>query len=430
MSETAISLSDIPEGVELEDYMAALFQASGYFVEKSLVKSDPADLLELDIFATHYEDDQIFRRLIEVKGGKWGYSDLFKVLGWMKYLNLEHGSFLVSKWNGRQEAPRHMKDFGLDVIAFEDFGVAPDLFESSGYGSIHGTELLDIWRHSYSVERKLVETNLIKSRQGSPGASEANEYYKLINHGTFFATSPEESLLMLYGAYKSHPRLTLGYAMELDGGTFDANAASTVSQSLWNALYKGMHFDLQASMYFEHRARISIIKAAVDYVIENREEGGYLLNKDGSIEWRGILYQTLPSSFHDGVEWLRAQSNFQRFPIFWQQFMWSWGGFYLENLKDREFDMMGRCAGLTKDEVQVALEAFDRFFPTGEWIVKRGSTDLRTVNMTPVVFQGIGAHRRRVEYGLEGGFSRIEHSSIYTPADLTLRNNCTVNFLS
>ncbi len=69
MSRRVVELPDIPgAGEELEDYVAALFQASGHFVEKQLVESDPADLLELDIVSTDYTHDEAVRQLIEVKG--------------------------------------------------------------------------------------------------------------------------------------------------------------------------------------------------------------------------------------------------------------------------------------------------------------------------------------------------------------------------
>ncbi|WP_028813591.1 hypothetical protein [Streptomyces flavidovirens] len=75
MSKRVVKLPDIPgAGEELEDYIAALFQASGHFVEKQIVESDPADLLELDIVTTDYAGEQASRRLIEVKGGKGGRS--------------------------------------------------------------------------------------------------------------------------------------------------------------------------------------------------------------------------------------------------------------------------------------------------------------------------------------------------------------------
>lgn len=116
MSKKVVKLPDIPgAGEELEDYIAALFQASGHFVEKQIVESDPADLLELDIFVTDYAPEKAVQRLVEVKGGKWGFTDLFKVVGWMRYLDLQHGAFFITRWEDRESAPRKMEPLGLDV---------------------------------------------------------------------------------------------------------------------------------------------------------------------------------------------------------------------------------------------------------------------------------------------------------------------------
>ncbi|MFD5891708.1 hypothetical protein ACFWHQ_37905 [Streptomyces sp. NPDC060334] len=72
MGNKVVTLPESPKGEELEDYIAALFQASGNFVEKQIIERDPADILELDIFSTNYGPEQAVRRLIEVKSGRWG----------------------------------------------------------------------------------------------------------------------------------------------------------------------------------------------------------------------------------------------------------------------------------------------------------------------------------------------------------------------
>src|SRR5688572_33375598 len=95
-----VTLNPIPgPGTDLEHYVAALFQASGHYVEKSVIHRDPpAELLELDIVATDYFVDPVRSTLVEAKGGKqWGYPDLFKMLGWMRYLNdMSHATMFVS----------------------------------------------------------------------------------------------------------------------------------------------------------------------------------------------------------------------------------------------------------------------------------------------------------------------------------------------
>lgn len=425
-----VSLPEIPgAGDELEDYVAALFQASGYFVEKQIVESDPADLLELDIVVTDYEPEELTKRLVEVKGGGWGYTDLFKVVGWMKYLELERGAFFITKWDGRDKAPNRMSPLGLDIICFDDYASAPNRFEESGFGSFVEPGSIDLWRHSYGVERKLVRLILARARAGTAGAREAKRYHRLINSGTFFARTPEESLAMLYEAYMSHPKLTLGYALELDGGAFDPLSPSINSVSYAAAMRNGAYPDVQACMYFEHRARLSILKAAVDYAIANPDGPPSLVSEDGRMLFRGLTYHSLPDSFQHGMDWLRRQPNFRRYATFWQQFLWGWGGFFLEDRQDLEFEWMSAYSGIPVGEIPIALEAFDRFFPTDGWMVTAGPTDIHMVKMVPLVFQGIGAHHRRAQYDLGNKIAGLNAKSPYTHSDLAKRINCTVDFL-
>ncbi|MFC9616590.1 hypothetical protein [Streptomyces sp. NPDC056938] len=435
MGKKVVTLPDIPgAGDDLEDYVAALFQAAGHFVEKKIIERAPADLLELDIFVTDYTREPLMQRLIEVKGGKWGYTDLFKVVGWMRYLELEQGAFFVTRWDDRGSAPDKMAPLGLDVVCFDDFGTAPQCFEEKGFGSFVERDLIDLWRHSYSAERKLVKSVIDQAKAGDEGAEAAKAYQRQINDGTFFARTPEESLAMLYEAYAEHPRLTLGYARELDGHGFDPHSASADSASYRAALYEGKHPELQASMYFEHRARLAILKAAVDYALAHPDGPAELTtSEDGKFFFfRGLTYHALPTTFHDGMAWLREQPTFRRYATFWQQFLWGWGGFYLEDRTDREFGWMSRYSGIPTAEIPTALEAFDRFFPSvgGSWFSTPGWTDIHMLKMVPMIFQGIGAHHRRIEYGLGRSLTKLVPSRQYTQSDLVKRINCAVDFLA
>lgn len=431
MTNKVVTLPDIPgAGEELEDYIAALFQASGHFVEKQIVESDPADLLELDIVTTDYARDEAVRRLTEVKGGKWGYNELFKVVGLMQYLKIQHGAFFHTRWDDRKTAPSRMEPLGLDVVCFDDFKVAPEHFEEKGFGTCAEPDLIELWRHSYGAERKLVRLIHERAKNGEEGARAAKAYHRQINNGTFFARAPEESLAMLYEAYVEHPKLTRGYAQELDGGTFDPQSASATSAS-YTAMLKGEYPELQACTYFEHRARLSILKAAVDYALTHPDGAPEMgMSEDGK-KWsfQGLTYHALPTTFHGGMTWLREQPNFRRYATFWQQLLWGWGGFYLDDREEQEFAWMSKYSGIPAGEIPTALEAFDRFFPIQDgWFVTAGTTDVRMVKLVPWIFQGIGAHHRRVQYG-QPDLSALNLSSWFTLPDLAKRINCAVDFL-
>ncbi|MFI5534606.1 hypothetical protein ACIA8O_39335 [Kitasatospora sp. NPDC051853] len=434
MSKKVVELPEIPgAGEELEDYIAALFQASGHFVEKQIVESDPADLLELDIVTTDYAHEQATRRLIEVKGGKWGYTDLFKVVGWMRYLKIQHGAFFHTRWDDRETAPTRMTPLGLEVVCFEDFQAAPEHFSEKGFGTFVEPKLIALWRFSYGVERRFVHLIHERAKKGEQGARSAKTYHRQINNGTFLARAPEESAAMLYEAYQEHPQLTRGYAHELDGGTFDPQSAPASSPS-YEAMLNGKYPELQACTYLEHRARLAILKAAVDYALTHPDGAPeFRLSEDREVFiFQGLTYHALPSTFHRGMEWLREQPNFRRYATFWQQFLWGWGGFYLEDRKEQEFKWMSKYSGIPADEIPIALEAFDHFFPISSgWFVTAGATDVRMVKLVPLIFQGLGAHHRRLQYDLidQPNLSALNPSSWYTLNDLHKRIGCAVDFL-
>lgn len=429
----SVQLNEIPEaGHELEDYIAALFQASGYFVEKNLVQRDPTEILELDVVATDYTSTTPQSILAEVKGGKWGYPDAFKVVGWMRYLNLTRGAFCVKDtWdkNLAQVAER-MAPLGLSVVHFDDFSAASATFSGAGLGTVGASEVIPLWRYSYSVERRLTDLLLTKKKsepgKGAPAA--ALEYQRLVNDGIFFAPSELDQLDRLYAAYKEHPKLTLAAALEMEGHDFDPHIDPTRSEVLRDALREGKHPLLHACMYVEHRARLALLKAAVDYCCAYPD--GPPSSAGGGPNFHEALFSLLPETFRNGVEWLRQQPTFHRYALLWQQFLWGWGGFYLDDREAEEFAWMATYSGVPAAEVPVALEAFDRFFPTPNgWFDSPGWTYARRLKLMPMYFHGLGTYHRRSQYKLTKGLSGLNCRG-YTISDLATWNNAAVDFLS
>ncbi|MUK01321.1 hypothetical protein GM708_04910 [Vibrio cholerae] len=419
-----VKLPDIPSaGEQLEDFIAALFQASGQFVEKSVVEADPLDLLELDIVVTTYESSAFSRKLIEVKGGKWGYTDLFKVVGWMRYLGISEGAFFVTSWNDLEGAEARFEQLNLKLVRYSDFDGSASQFTQDGFGDFVEPGVIALWRHSYNLERNLMR-QIHTSAKTSEGGRALKKYHRLINNGTFFSRTPEESLSMLYEAFKEHPKVGLGCAQELDGVPYNPLTASVNSSSYREALYEGKHPLIQASMYIEHRARLAILKAAVDYALGHPQGPPSLAS--GKLDWGTLDFHVLPASFKDGLRWLMKQDNFARYAIFWQQFLWGWGGFYLKDRESTEFSWMSKYSGIPTSEIPIALQAFDRFFPGVEWFATPGNTSMHILKMTPWLFQGIGAHHRRAQYEITA-FSELK-SDGYTAGDLSKRINSLVEY--
>jgi hypothetical protein len=417
-----IALSRVPvAGRDLEDYVAGLFQAAGYFVEKNIRQRDVEEVLELDAVATSYAGLLPTSVLAEAKGGRWGFPDLFKVAGWMRYLGIARGGFFVK--DHPTAAPRdvsriHRKiaPLGVSLVDFGDFSDPGARFGEGGFG-VPGSQtsshdggsrpqapgtfdplLLEVWRYSYWAERALLE-RLREARRASPerrGPQEVLAYHDLVNDHVFFLHDAAERLRRLYDAYKAHPKLSAAVAGEIGGAAYAEVARPRRRgplgdiRPLAEAMYEGEHPSVQAAFYVEHRARLTILKAAIDLCC---------LAASGGLADRAAARATLgalPASFREGLRALRARPSFRRYALVWQVFLWGFGGFYLADREDEELGRLSHQTGVPRDEVADALRAFDDLFPLagGSWIVPVKNTPIRLARMMPFAFRGVGALQR------------------------------------
>lgn len=396
-----ISLPRVPEsGHELEDYVAGMFQAAGYFVEKNIRQRDVTDILELDAVATSYDGPVPIAVLAEAKGGKWGFPDIFKVAGWMAYLGIGLGGFFVKEPPGTstrdmEHIQRTIAPLGVSVVNLGDFSDAAARLGARGFRPFRDQALVDVWRLSYWVERTLVE-GLRAERRAHPdrrGAQEVIAYHDLINDHVFFLKNVAERLRRLYDGYRSHPKLAAALASEMVGGPYDARSrpplTEPASRVLTEAMYEGKHTALQACFYVEHRARLSILKAMIDLACL-ADTGAPVPTATREI-WSG-----LPATFREGLSALRAKPNYRRYALLWQVFLGGFGGFYLADREHEEFARLSEQTGVPIEEIGDGLRAFDTLFPLsrGPWIVPVRGTPIRVAKMVPAALRGVGAVQR------------------------------------
>ena len=407
-----IALSPVPHsGRELEDYVAGMFQAAGYFVEKNIRQRDVSDVLELDAVATSYDGLVPRSVLAEAKGGRWGFPDIFKVAGWMAYLGIERGGFFVKEGAGlgaRDVGRIHRKvaPLGVSLIDLGDFSDPSARLGEGGFRSLVSPLLLEVWRISFWVERTLLDKVRVE-RRAQPSRSGPQEvllYHDLVNDHVFFIKDVAERLRRIYAAYRSHPKLSAALAAELAGGPFvlDARTArrdATPGAPPWGrpgdrvlaeAMFEGKHPTIQGSFYVEHRARLSILKAAIDLAC--LAAAGQLPQRDAARE----AFAALPATFREGFRTLRSRPSFRRYAQLWQVFLWGLGGFYLVDREAEEFGWLSAQTGIPVDEIGEGLRAFDHLFPLGQgsWIAPVRGTTMRLAKMMPMAFRGVGAVQR------------------------------------
>jgi hypothetical protein len=419
------TLPDVPRGKELEDFVAALLQCTGYFIEKNI---EERNVLELDIVASTYDAKGPTRQLFEVKEGSAQFSDISKVLGWMKYLNIDRGAFVSA------QAPDKPLEFfvtrceqvGMKFVLIGDHENAASIFAEAGFGAAD-PGLHSIWRFSLWVERNLLE-GLRRFQHAHPEMEaplEALNYYRLINNGIFFTRDVVDRINLLYKAFQAHPHLTAAAAEELHGGTFDCGTIETQAPQMQAAFRHGRHILLQACMYLEHRARLSLLKAAVDYLSEG---GAVRENLDGTIRI-DFRVASLPQTFLQGLSRLRSQPSYQKYPLFWQAFLWGWGGLIVVDREEDDLIGLSEQTGMSPDEARTALSAFDWLFPIPNgWLYQMPTAAYRLTKLVPWPFQGLGAWQRLVRSG-QTEYSDLGLSGQYTGSDLANRHNSCVRLL-
>lgn len=398
-----ITLPDIPQSADaLEDYVAALFQSARFFVEKNIIERDShTEILELDVVGTSYDEDIPFSVLAEAKSGKWGFHDIFKVIGWMKYLQIPQGAFFVSE-TGKDPAfvERKMASLNLKFVYLDDFAKSTQQFEKAGFCGVSDSLLLKVWRYAYLIERKLIDRLRVHKNACSSceGPSTAMRYHNLINNGIFFVNEIQDRVSQLYKAYAEHPKLSCSVALEMDGEGFDPGGVCTGSTHFNDAVLHGKHDLIQACLYLEHRARLSILKTAIDWVCLSEQGCAPAIPGSGSMKASDWL---LPPSFREGLNRLKREPYFKRYALFWQVFLWGFGGFYLEDRKDIEFGWLAEQTGIPVEEIPKALQVLDVLFPlpTGSWLKQVGPTHCKIVKLVPAAFRGLGVNHRFWRYG-------------------------------
>jgi hypothetical protein len=426
------TLGKDPKNWELEDLVAAHFTSRGCYVETGVTERSPEDILELDIVWTDYRNEPPRGRPVEVKSGGWGLGEVFKFFGWTRYLGLEPGEFVFREaWAKADACLEHVKKgTGINFLYLPTPADATAHFNSLGLPDPHWEGLPDLWRFSFWAQRRLLTSlnQAVKQNVCPESAKTAKHYQKLINDAVFFIPDVRDRVGELLTAHLGHQELGASAAYELATGKVQFDGAPQTP--IFNrALYDGTHFPIQACLYLAHRARLNILKAVIDYWLA-RERGDIPKTR---IKLGDTLYDLtagrLSQAMAEGIDELSSAKSFRMFPVFWQVFLWSWGGFLLKDRLDQEYADLEKETGVPLEEISVALSAFDKFFPTpGGWFREPGNDSRRVLMLMPAAMRGIGALRRRVRLGVKE-YSEMGYTN-YTASRLNSDHNSGARLLN
>ena len=284
-------------------------------------------------------------------------------------------------------------------------------FKALGLPEPPWEKLTELWQYSFWAQRRLLQSlnEAIRNNICIESAKAAKEYYQLINGAMFFIPDARDQISELLSAHFDHKALAASAAYEIETGNIEFGSPPQTN-TFKNALFRGKYFPIQACLYLGHRARLYVLKSIV---------GFWLARERGEIKKTGIKFDDflvdltdgqLTQAMASGINELSSAKSFRLFPVFWQVFLWSWGGFLLENRLDEEYVILSQETGVPIDEISLALSAFDKLFPVnGGWFRTPTNNSRKVLTLMPAAMRGIGSFRRKlyknVEHYKELGYS-------------------------
>lgn len=431
----SVSLPKLPEGKEFEEYISAFFQCDGCYIERNIIEREVQEVLELDIITTDHRKTPPQITLLEVKSKGWGFADLFKVRGWMDYTGIEKGLFIAGEERQYMEFwQAKAKKLGIDLVAVPDLSKTREALSESVDSEAIGHADLLTWRFSYWVERNLLR-RLNRKKKSHPEVRRfkaLEEYYYEVSSGIFFTENIIDRLQQLYSAFQKNPRISAKCGNEVIGNPFEEEHESVPQELFQETYYKCRYNDIQISAFVEHRARLAILKNAVDYQLY--KEAGVGSKTESVQKILGVKFDRLdllPPSFKRGLQSISQDKYFHKYPVFWQWFMWVFGGFILKDYEEREYEVLSQRTGIPVDEIPHALHSYEKLFPCeGGWFNDLSpASRITTLNMFSAPFMGIGANYRRLLYTDTSNLKELKVSGMHTLRDLIKWNNLTIEVL-
>jgi hypothetical protein len=319
-------LPEMPKGGKFEEFVASFLQQPGRYVERQLREKEQRDVLELDVVLTDYSADDFETHVVEVKSGDWGFTDLFKLCGQMRYLEVETGH-VVALGDGSTTEADLMRSVGdklcISVQWVPAYSAAAGALEPlMPPGWAHESGVSELWRYSHWLDRCLTKrlVDLAKStpKRGPRVAREIDGDLQT----NLFSRDLLTRTAGLYASYRKARHLSARWCHEELGADFDTPPSEQIpAVSFRSAYYHDVEspHDLDIAAWIEHRMRVSILKNAVDYTLSRRT------GRRGSDEVRVVaggqrvrLAEALPQSFVDGVEEMSRRPWMHLYPVLWQ----------------------------------------------------------------------------------------------------------------
>lgn len=393
-----IRLPEKPEEQDYEDFVSSCLLSMGYYIEYRVeLKKESTQVLELDIVATPSDDNFNQRVLFEVKSKSFKlFNSVFKLLGQMHYLEINNGR-IVHKIHIDEQTNKVAREIGDEVaIRCCQFNNEIDSLDSLAPLCIDMSEtnrkaiVVSCWYGK--IAQRIGFAQLVK-RSKSENTNEllfqARKYYYSVQQ-SFFRKRPIKRVDSLYKAYQESPNLTGQFVEML------SERESRQVHEIWNDLWNTeKHLWLQSFMLLEHRARISIIKNALDHIV-SKNTAETVLNNGKKVNTDKLYEQIMPDNFRNGLSILREHNNSFRIPYLFQIFIEVCGGFYINNEVDIQH--ISNLSGIPENDIIPCLKLIDDIFPIKNgWFSIHGD-ELVIMKLIPAAIRGIGCFLRKRLY--------------------------------
>lgn len=411
-----LKLPSIPKDCYYEDYIAAILNAGGYYLDRSVHRTKGGlNILELDIVATKFESDKAQRVIVEVKSGGWSIRDLFKVKGWLHYLKESNAAFIY------QKDPDDKKDENALRTLAQDLGIDLICNQLDNSGKIDNTALfrtfninldkvhegaLRAFRYAYDLERVMLDYINSYSKEYIQYQSPKKVYgyfHRLVDE-SFFINDPVSRLRFLTDISIEHKNIACILDKEVKGrGLLSPEQCGSFENLFEIENPSEMQVrPVDAALYVQMLNRLYVLKNMVEFLVQSPQEESHT-QTEAWIE--KLNYLQLNNNISYGIENLKKHPHFYLYPYFFQVFFYVYGGFFMKAKETEELERLSLMTGLEKDEIKSALTFWDELFPLpggGSWMKTINHGGLYYMQFVPVPLRGIGVNYRRYVYATEG----------------------------
>lgn len=410
--DKGLVLPSIPKDSYYEDYVAAILNAGGYYLDRSVHRTkDGLELLELDIVATKFTSENTRSKIIEVKSGGWGIKDLFKVNGWLNYLGKNQAAFIYQKVSeNKDEAIMQevAKEFKIDLL---NSILTPDnTIDDSAILERFQIDLQNVpkpvlyaFRYSYDLERVMLDfiRKFIKENPQYLTPNIVYGYFRQLTDGSFFIYDPIERLHFLTDLSKEHRNIACMLDKELKGNGV-LSPDECVNFDKWFEIENPKDMQqrpVDVALYVQLLNRLYVLKSIVEYLLMPAKEGQTEMERF----MERLNYMSLNYNITYGIETLKSHPQYYLYPYFYQVFFYVFGGFFTVAKKEEEYRLLSDLTGLSVGDIDKALVFWDELFPLqNSWIYEMNNKGIEFMKFVPSPLRGIGVNFRRHLYAPEG----------------------------